>query len=98
MTLPADFEPEDEQGRRYHTELAERRNKTYAHTDRAGGRSVTMNLESYTGGVWRYAYREEWLPLSRDGLPLLVAFFEQQADRFRKEASFIQWQLDGGES
>jgi hypothetical protein len=95
--LPGRFTPRDAPDADFHKQLVELRHRVYAHTDKASGRRATMNLEAHTGGVWTYAYREEWVPVDRRQLPRLVAFFERQRDLFRKEAAYIQWQLDGGD-
>ena len=94
MTLPAELLPEGEPDGRYHTELERLRHKVYAHTDKAGGRAASINVETVANGALTLAYRDAWLPLERAAIPALIDFFERQAERFRREAGFIHVKLN----
>jgi hypothetical protein len=57
MTLPDSFVPTTEPDAGYHAEFKTLRDKVCAHTDKASGRSASMNVETATDGVVRLAYR-----------------------------------------
>jgi hypothetical protein len=72
MTLPAEFVPAGEPDGRYHAELKALRDKVYAHTDKAGGRSASINIETVEDGIVTLAYRDAWLPFERAAIPAMV--------------------------
>jgi hypothetical protein len=94
MTLPAEFVPTGEPDGRYHDELKALRDKVHAHTDKAGGRSASINVETVEDGFVRLAYRDAWLPFERGAIPAIVDFFERQGEHFRHEAAHIQVKLE----
>jgi hypothetical protein len=93
--LPDAFGPTTEPDAGYHSDLATRRHKTYAHTDKASGRSTTVELVTRDGEAVTVAFREQWLPLPRKALPRLIDYLERQQERFKAEAASIHVQLQG---
>jgi hypothetical protein len=79
-----------------HEVLMAARNKLYAHTDRAGGRSTTTSVATHpseeTAGL--VEWREEWLPFPRGYIPEVLDLCSRLAERFRGQAAAIQVLLD----
>jgi hypothetical protein len=92
--LPPSFVPAADPDARYHAELKTLRNKVYAHTDKAGGRSASMNVDAVDEGLVTFAHRDVWFPIERGALPTLIDFFARQAGHFRREAAHIQAKLE----
>jgi Phage integrase family len=51
MTLPPEFVPTGDPDAKIHTELKAVRDKVYAHTDKAGSRSASINVETVADGI-----------------------------------------------
>jgi hypothetical protein len=66
-----------------HKDLLWLRDKAYAHTDKASGRSIKTARLTATSSE---PYAEHWIALNREALPLVIALFESQAIRFSAEA------------
>jgi hypothetical protein len=73
------------------------RDKVYAHTDKASGRTTSTIISTDHGPdatIRIVEWREEWLPFPREYIPAVIGLCERQALRFRTEAGHIQHQLD----
>lgn len=68
-TLPAEFEPTAPAEAEIHAELHRLRDQVYAHTDKAGGRSSSMDISSVADETVGFAWREQWVPLDRRRSP-----------------------------
>ena len=93
--LPDEYLPSGDPDAEYHAELKDLRDKVYAHTDRASGRSVSVELATRDGDIVQVTFKEQWLPLPREALPGLISHFERQRDKFTTEAASIHIQLHG---
>lgn len=93
--LPDEYFPNTSPDAEIHGELKRLRDKVYAHTDAASGRSTSLKTATREGDIVAVEWREQWLPLPREDLPDLIAHFERQRDRFRSEAASIHVQLHG---
>jgi hypothetical protein len=77
-----------------HDGLRRLRQKVYAHTSEASGRTASMKIES-AGEVFTLSWREQWLPIPREDLPAAISLSEQQRDLFRNDAAAIEVELRG---
>jgi hypothetical protein len=84
MTIPDAYVPDDPTDAELHEFLSRRRNKAYAHTDKASGRSTsTSRREDAEDGLFTFEVRERWVPFPRDWIPMLIDLCERQARSFR---------------
>jgi hypothetical protein len=93
--LPDEYFPSTSPDSERHAELKTLRNKVYAHTDAASGRSTSLKAATRDGDVVSVEWREQWVPIPRASLPALIAYLEEQRERFRSEAASIHVQLHG---
>jgi hypothetical protein len=98
MTLPNQFVPTTSPDAELHARLRDLRDKVYAHTDRASGRSASMKISGVDGDVVSLEWREEWMPFPREAIPSVVALFERHRDLCRTEAGRLQVRLDATEA
>ena len=85
-----------------HDQLIWLRNKVYAHTDPAGGRTASIETEETTitrtpeGTEIHIAkrLREQWAPLGRELIPEYRSLIETQRARFGRDALGIRDRLD----
>ena len=89
--LPDEYVPSSED----HSLLEDLRHKVYAHTDKASGRTTSVEAAARDGEIVSIQFREPWQPLPREILPRLIQHFEAQRERFRTEAASIHVQLHG---
>jgi hypothetical protein len=73
-----------------HRALKTMRDKVYAHTDVASGRSAGVSEHVTESGTEGLAFSEGWWAFPREWLPRVILLAEQQRDRFRTEAVEIQ--------
>jgi hypothetical protein len=104
LRLDADtYEPLDPELAEIHRQLCKLRDKVYAHTDKDGGRSASVTVQSATGlgnlgglpGKIGLIATEEWQPFPRAAIPSAIRLFEGQHARFQHEASLIAIELAG---
>jgi hypothetical protein len=84
-----------------HDDLLKARDRVYAHTDKASGRSASIEVISATGlgnlaGLpvgFGFEARESWLPFPREAIADAVSLFETQRERFRREAAELELRL-----
>jgi hypothetical protein len=89
-TLPAKFRPTSELGRDLHQRLEDLRHKVYAHSDRASGRSASIEVtSSTTGDNVAMTYRSAWLSFPVGDLHTVQALCSDQKNRFLAEAASI---------
>jgi hypothetical protein len=93
----AKYEPTDPQLADLHRTLYQLRNEVYAHTDKHGGRSASLAVQTPVElpGTVNFVRHDEWLPLPREALPAALELFSTQRERFHEEAGKIQLWLDG---
>jgi hypothetical protein len=91
------YEPTDPRLAELHNELFNVRDKVYAHTDKKGGRTVSLSLQAVPRfeDLGKKPVRidfgrlEEWVPMPREVLPVALELFHAQRTRFHDEASRI---------
>jgi hypothetical protein len=93
--LPGKYEPkggDDWQG--LHDALRDLRNKVYAHSDEASGRSGTMTTKATDGDMVTIEYRSGWLAFPVSELYLVQSLCHNQAALFLKDAAAIHVELE----
>jgi hypothetical protein len=98
----ADYRPCDPTLADLHDELIRLRDKVYAHTDKASGRSTTVTTTTSIGRraegdteiTIEMEYREEWPPFRREAISDAPRLFEGQRDRLLSEAADRQVRLE----
>jgi hypothetical protein len=78
--------PHDDVGQRLHKRLIKMRNRVYAHLDqdRSGLVTIALDDDSFIRSV---GVGEQWKPIARPDLPLIVEMCEEQAGRFAEAAA-----------
>jgi len=92
------YEPGDSVLAELHRTLCKVRDKVYAHTDKTGGRSATVLVQTQPielPGRVDFLRQEDWEPMPREALPVALVLFRVQRKRFHDEAGKIQIWLDG---
>jgi hypothetical protein len=94
MKLPPAYLPSTPSDLELHNGLEELRNKVYAHTDKASGRTASIEITGVSGEVTSAAWREEWMPFPREMIDACLGLFERQRRKFQIGAAAIQLELD----
>lgn len=91
------YEPTDARLAEAHRMLLTMRNKTYAHTDKAGGRDASVIPQGpiRIPGLVGLMRSESWTPIAPGSVPLLLDLFALQRQRFHDEAGKIEIVLRG---
>ena len=96
-TLPDQYVPTTSPDSERHAILKELRDQVHAHTDKASGRTVSVQM-SVDGDIVNLEWREGWLPFPRQVIPAMLEYFEERRDQFRIDAAHIQVELDSAGS
>jgi hypothetical protein len=70
------------------------RDKVYAHSDKASGRSAWMKTVRTSGDVATISYGAQWWPLPANDLHAVQALCHDQRERFLTDAAAIQVELE----
>jgi hypothetical protein len=94
LGLSADDIPTEPGEAQRHESLKKQRDRVHAHSDKASGRKVQIQISGFDGEVVTVTGREQWLPFPRDLLPLVIEHAELLKQRFQIAAVNIQVRLD----
>jgi hypothetical protein len=92
--LPKKYLPASSTGRDLHKRLKQLRNRVYAHSDKASGRSASMTITATTGDIISIQYRSGWLAFPVADLSACQALFFDQRERFLTDAARIHVELE----
>jgi len=74
--------------------LEDLRNKVYAHSDEASGRSASMKTQATSEGVATISYGSAWWVFPVEDLPAVQALCHDQRERFLTAAAAIHVDLE----
>ena len=93
--LPGKYAPlKGSPWRDLHDELRVLRNKVYAHSEKASGRSASMRTTSTSGDVVSMEYQTGWLAFDVANLHAVQALCYDQRERFLTDAADIHVRLE----
>jgi hypothetical protein len=92
--LPGKYVPKAAPEKDLHRDLKDLRNRVYAHSDEASGRSASMTTKATSGDIVTIEYRSAWLAFRVENLPAVLALFHEQRERFRTDAAAIHVELE----
>jgi hypothetical protein len=91
--LPDDYIPTGSPAGDRHASLKKLRDKVYAHTDKASGRTAKIEVGDTAGEIVTLHFREQWLPFPREVLPKVIEHTNHLRDLFRTNAAVIEFKL-----
>ena len=91
--LPNKYVPRARGPKELHTRLNDLRNKVYAHSDKASGRSASMKTVTTSAGIETISYGSSWWAFPIEDLPAVQALCHDQRQRFLTDAAAIHVQL-----
>jgi hypothetical protein len=92
--LPDKYAPKGESEKALHRDLKDLRNKVYAHSDAASGRSAWMTTRATSGDAVTIDYGSGWLAFRVENLPAVQALCADQRERFLTDAAAIHVELE----
>ena len=92
--LPGKYVPRDRAQNELHRRLKDLRNRVYAHSDEASGRSASMKTRATSGDVVTISYGSAWWVFPVEDLAAVQALCHDHRQRFLTDASAIHVDLE----
>ena len=92
--LPDKYVPKEGSAGEIHRGLHALRNKVYAHSDKASGRTASMKTVVTSPGVKTISYGSSWWAFPVEDLHAVQALFHDQRQRFLADATAIHVELE----
>jgi hypothetical protein len=92
--LPGKYAPKDRAAKELHRTLEALRNKVYAHSDKASGRSASMKTLKTSHGIATLSYGSAWWAFPVQELQAVQALCYDQKERFLTDAADIHVDLE----
>jgi hypothetical protein len=92
--LPGKYVPRANAENELHRRLDDLRDKVYAHSDQASGRSASMKTVVTSGGIATISYSSAWWAFPVEDLAAVQALCHDQRQRFLTDAADIHVELE----